>query len=634
MRIKKVLIVMIALLAMLTVACGRRKAMKDFMIEGIDAFEAPAEGSITIEPFKAGFYANGAMSEYVTPEWSIVGEPGGISIDANGVITVTDKFIAGDVNGVDIMVQAHYSEFLKRKTVHVSPAKEDEVLSTEDDDSLKIYKIHRDVNEDEYIYVNRNTTGLTELSVGVSKMLLADTLTFYQVSVLHADGTVETYDQKSENGMVNITLDGTSSAVEVSPIMWLTFGYDKGNTPEGYLLINANTEYTEDALYGFYGMAANRTGSMVFTGDEKNDSGFAFVMPEGTYNIRLYKREKDPGRTTIKINGGSLGTNVGNPGTGGRSGITPYTFYMQEAYIDNGVFYISLGEKDREMCKLEIRRATTLKERRVHIFIGGDSTASNYYPIEIEEPERGRYQTGWGQVFSQYVTDDTVVANIAGGGTYAKSWYELAFPGVIRHGKEGDIFLIEEGINDRTYSNQPEMIQYLTYMIDECRAKGIIPVLVTAMQTPKFWKDAEGNVLGEFDAPIGSGMYGYAESIRKLAKDKNVFIIDVLSITSPLYGELGRTYVAQNFHLYNKKDNAEEDTLHLSYHGALNTAGIIATELYYLQRDGVKDAEGKAVTGVTFNDMTTVSYEHLNAEGETVTTTYPMLEAVYEHYAQ
>ena len=168
---------------------------------------------------------------------------------------------------------------------------------------------------------------------------------------------------------------------------------------------------------------------------------------------------------------------------------------------------------------MEIRKTPEIISRRVHIYLGGDSTVSNYYPIEETEPQPGRFQTGWGQVFCQYVTEENAVTNLAGGGTYAKSWYETAFPGVIQNGQPGDYFLIQAGINDRSYSNEKEMVEYLTYMIDACREKGIIVILATAMQTPKFWKDKNGNELGEYGTPEGSGLASYMEAIRQLAAD-------------------------------------------------------------------------------------------------------------------
>jgi lysophospholipase L1-like esterase len=301
--------------------------------------------------------------------------------------------------------------------------------------------------------------------------------------------------------------------------------------------------------------------------------------------------------------------------------------------VKGGSARISMGEKDFILAAVEIRRASELINRKTHIFIGGDSTASNYYPLETYEPNPGEFQTGWGQVFKQFVTDEVVVHNLAGGGTYAKSWYQMAFPGVIANAQPGDYFLIQEGINDRTYSSQDEMVQYLTYMIDECRAKGIIPVLITAIQSVKFWKNANGQEVGDYEAPEAGSLAGFMDKIRALAREKQVLFVDNGKICGQWYSVVGRTYVTQHYQIYNHATKTETDTLHLSYVGAKKIAEFITTDIARQIKEGIQDGNGNTFDGIKLNPITQYVVEHNNSAAQVVKTTVTAVKSVYKQYA-
>ena len=91
--------------------------------------------------------------------------------------------------------------------------------------------------------------------------------------------------------------------------------------------------------------------------------------------------------------------------------------------------------------------------------------------------------------------------------------------------------------------------------------------------------------------------------IRGLAQEKGVFLVDIGKLTGEWYSQVGRTYVAQNYHLYNKETHVEEDTLHLSYHGAMKVAELVATKLAQMQAEGATDGEGNTLDGLSFQEM-------------------------------
>lgn len=702
-------------------ACGKAGTEEMRIIGGQEFIYAPNKGQVArTEPYavEMGEAERGHNAADVT--WEILSDAPGASIGKDGIVVIDDTYVAGDINGTDIVIQAtvegenaaegksatvtlHVREAERLSSFEISlpdsvktntgteirlvnwanqygepmeaPESEakwefsNEKLSVEDGQlwarmmvgqeafgavcatvegisaekrfivtkeenyvpdaailerlaraEIEIlrkvdFALSREVDEGAYVYVNEALEGIKELEVDVSGMLYGGPAAEYQVAIRHGDGSLDMEDRKAdENGKIRLSLQD-AEAVEVSLVLRFGLGACEKEEAQGYVKVACEDAYTGTEAYGFYGDVIEVNGGVSLCGSE---NFFVMALPEGFYNIRITKPLSGTGRSTVKINGASQGTNVGNQGTGGRTGERPYTYLMEDVFVEGGAARISLEEKDYTLAEVEVRKAPQIAERRVHIYLGGDSTVSTYYPIEEAEPEPGRFQTGWGQVFKQYVTGENAVTNLAGGGTYAKSWYEMAFPGVIQNGQPGDYFLIQAGINDRTYSNQEEMAEYLTYMIDECREKGIIVILCTAMQSPKFWKDRNGNELGEHGVPEGSGLSPFMDVIRNLALEKGVFLVDTGKLTGEWYSQVGRTYVAQNYHLYNKETHVEEDTLHLSYHGALKVAELVATELARMQAEGAADGEGNTLDGLRFQEMEEYEVRCQDGSGEEI----------------
>lgn len=732
---KKLAKALMILAAVLLTGCGKGGTEEMIITGGQEYIYAPQPGETAQAAAYTVMLGEGEKAEVLNSViWSILSSSEGATIDGNGVVTITDQYIYGDINGTDIIIQAASNENPEQTatvTLHVREAKRlasfelslpnciqrgekvdvalvnckdqygepmeapaleevrwefsNEALMMDgtqlwcrirtqepmfaavdatvsgitaearfvahDTDgyqpdaatleelakaTIKILKDvdfsqPRELDKSQYAYINENVAGLKELVVDVKNMVNYTATTPYQVTIRHVDGTVLTEDKLPEaDGTVKLTLNN-AEAVEISPVLQFSLGKCELTAEDGYTPV-ANTEkYTGQELCGFYETVAETLGGVTLC-DEKGM--FVVAVPDGFYSVKITKPKSGNGRSSVYVNGASQGTNVGNGGTGGRKGVSPYTYVMPDVYVEGSTLRLSLGEKDFTLAAVEIRKTPEITERKVHIYIGGDSTVSNYYPIEESEPEPGRFQTGWGQVFAQYVDDENAVTNMAGGGTFAKSWYEMAFPGVVQNGQPGDYFIIHAGINDRTYSSTDEMVQYLTKMIEECQAKGIIPILTTAMQTPKFWKDAHGTELGEFGTPEGSGLATFMEAIRNLAAEKQVFLVDVGKLTGEWYAQVGRTYVAQNYHIYNSETNTEEDTLHLSYHGALKVAEIVATELARQQAEGVTDGQGNTLDGLSFNDIITYEVIHKDSTGAEVTTAVTAVQAIYERYGE
>jgi len=725
--------VLAAIAVMIVTACGKEEEKETMVIAGGQEYiYAPGEGGeARTAPFVL-MAGEGERARAADAVWEIVSTSPGASISPDGVVTIDDTYVAGDINGTDIIIQAvcgsadaadgaepatavlHVREARRLASFEIllpdcvrtdeegteisltgwtdqyggpmeapdSPVQwafSEEGLEVEDGrlmargrtgreifaavsarvDGVEVQKRFilsgqesytpdekalerlagadlsilrevdfgqaREVDAAAYSYVAESLEGMSELTVDVSGMANASPSAVYQVTIRGTDGSAVTEDRKADgDGKLTITLRD-AEAVEVAPVLRFSLGKCGLGADEGYVHVACTDQYTGAEPWGFYGGVADTAGGVSMRGE---DNLFVTALPDGFYNIRITKPQSGTGRSTVRVNGASMGTNVGNPGTGGRTGKVPYTYLMEDVRVEGGTARLSLGEKDDTLAAVEVRKTPEILKRRVHIYLGGDSTVSNYYPIEESEPEPGRFQTGWGQVFGQFVTEENAVTNLAGGGTYAKSWYEMAFPGVLQNGQPGDYFIIQAGINDRTYSSREEMVEYLTRMIDECREKGMIVILATAMQSPKFWKDRDGNELGEHGTPEGSGLAPYMDAIRQLAAEKEAVLVDTGRLTGEWYAKVGRTYVAQNYHLYNRETGVEEDTLHLSYHGALKIAELIATALSEMQ------VQDDTLSGLSFRERKAYQVVYTDGGGRETVITTEGIRPVYKRYGE
>ena len=172
---------------------------------------------------------------------------------------------------------------------------------------------------------------------------------------------------------------------------------------------------------------------------------------------------------------------------------------------------------------LEIRRVTGPT-----LYLAGDSTVTD----QPKEPT-----TSWGQMLTRFFTPDVAIANHAESGETLKSFITgLRLDKILSQIRPGDYLFIQFGHNDMK-ENWPQTYvepattyrQYLKVFIAEARRRGAIPVLVSPMQRRNF--DPQGkvrNTLGEFPA-----------SMRQTAREENVPLIDLTTMSTALYEALG-----------------------------------------------------------------------------------------------
>lgn len=180
---------------------------------------------------------------------------------------------------------------------------------------------------------------------------------------------------------------------------------------------------------------------------------------------------------------------------------------------------------------------------------------------------------GWGYGFQRYLTGDIECTNTAANGRSSKSF--------IAEGRwkdalelKGDYYLIQFGHNDepgkgpdRETDPATTYTQNLARYVDEARAIGAKPILVTSLTRRNFDPSGNGQLL--------PSLVPYVEAMKKLAAAKNVPLIDLHARSVELCETLGQAKTAA----YNALKDGKPDTTHLSPEGRMAFARLVVEEL-------------------------------------------------------
>lgn len=210
---------------------------------------------------------------------------------------------------------------------------------------------------------------------------------------------------------------------------------------------------------------------------------------------------------------------------------------------------------------------------RVKLFVIGDSTASKY--------DSSRYpRTGWAQIFQAYFNTDSIeVVDKALSGRSSKSFYTDGdgWPVVKPALSAGDYLFIQFGHNDAKSDEERHTDPYTTYKeylkkyIDEARAKGAIPVLLTPIHRNGWNITSISNSHGD-----------YPDAMRQLAQEEDVPLIDLTSKTAKLFESYGEDVVTNEFfmnlpaNLYSTYPDGNSDNTHLQERGAFEVAKLVS----------------------------------------------------------
>lgn len=236
------------------------------------------------------------------------------------------------------------------------------------------------------------------------------------------------------------------------------------------------------------------------------------------------------------------------------------------SFTDNSVCITILGDTPKIS-------SITIEEIAVPtIYIAGDSTLTDQTGAYPYIPECS--YCGWAQFLPFFLNNKASVSNHAHSGLTTESFRKEGHNAIIQKIiKTGDYFLLQFGHNDQKLSHLTANVGYkdnvITY-IDEVRAKGAIPILVTPL-CRNSWKGIDGT--------YNDLLEDYSRVIIDIGKEKNVAVIDLhkdsYNFITTVGLEDGKRYFFPG------------DFTHTNDFGAYKMASFVAKG--FLKIDGLKD---------------------------------------------
>ena len=217
---------------------------------------------------------------------------------------------------------------------------------------------------------------------------------------------------------------------------------------------------------------------------------------------------------------------------------------------------------------------TLLPQKKIKVWLIGDSTMA-------DKEVKAYPETGWGMPFAYFFDSSVVVDNRAKNGRSTKTFIEeKLWQAVVDNLHEGDYVLIQFGHNDEgkekvgRYTTPDEFKANLLRYISDTKSKKVNPVLITPVTRRKF--DASGKVMETHPQ--------YADTVRALAKEQNLTLIDLDKKSQELLQEFGPDNSKWLFNYLEPNENpnypqGKHDDTHFSELGARKIAEIVLAEI-------------------------------------------------------
>ena len=201
------------------------------------------------------------------------------------------------------------------------------------------------------------------------------------------------------------------------------------------------------------------------------------------------------------------------------------------------------------------------------VFLCGNSTVVD----QDNEP-----WASWGQMVTRFFTDSVCFANYAESGESANTFISAGrLKKALTQMKPGDYIFMEFGHNDQKQKGPGKGAFYsfmtsLKTFVDEARARGVQPVLVTPTQRRSF--DENGK--------IKDTHLDFPDAVRWLAEKENIPLVDLHAMTRILYEAMGveeskRAFVHYPANTYPGQNRVLADNTHFNPYGAYQIAQCV-----------------------------------------------------------
>ena len=198
------------------------------------------------------------------------------------------------------------------------------------------------------------------------------------------------------------------------------------------------------------------------------------------------------------------------------------------------------------------------------VYLAGDSTMVD----QDVEP-----WASWGQMLPRFFKPGIVIANHAESGESSSSFMgEQRFPKILSLIKPGDYFFVQFAHNDQKLGPDfPEKYrQIMTNFVEQVRAKGATPVIVTAMNRDEW--DETGH--------IRQTLSPYPETSREIANATDTALIDLNAMSKTMFEAMGKDETNRAFmhfpaNTFPDQSTAINDNTHFNNFGAYELARCI-----------------------------------------------------------
>ncbi|MBQ9363028.1 MAG: rhamnogalacturonan acetylesterase [Bacteroidaceae bacterium] len=268
---------------------------------------------------------------------------------------------------------------------------------------------------------------------------------------------------------------------------------------------------------------------------------FSVAVPDGNYKVTVtVGSKKKKASTTVRAESRRLYVYDAETKKGE---FKTYSFVVNKR---NTTINLPDGKTDKVKIKPR-EEGKLLWDDKLTIEINGDAPACSQIKIEpvdvptiflcgnstVVDQDREPWAS-WGQMFTNWLTDEVAVANYAESGLTASSFYaQNRLKKILALAKSGDYVFIEFGHNDQKEHNAGAGAYYnfahtLKTYVDQIREKGAIPVFVTPTQRRRF----EGGKIVETHGQ-------YPDAMRFVAKDLGVSLIELHDMTRDFLEAMG-----------------------------------------------------------------------------------------------
>ncbi len=376
--------------------------------------------------------------------------------------------------------------------------------------------------------------------------------------------------------MKKTLLFGMAIAICTSTLSAQSYKFDFTNSKkvkEGYIKVTSADRYSEDKGYGY---------DLQASPDGKTNAPFFFSVqvPDGNYHVTAVVGNKKKASITC-VRGESRRLFFEGIATGKKK------FANCEFTINKRNTRIS----DKEHVRIKARERGKLNwDDKLTFEFNGEWPALSELVIEKVENVPTIFLCGnstvvdqdyepwasWGQIIPRFFNDKICFANYAESGESANTFIAAGrLKKALSQMKKGDYIFMEFGHNDQKQKG-PGKGAYYSYMtslktfIDEARARGAHPVLVTPTQRRSFGPDGK----------IKDTHEDYPEAMRWLAAKENIPLIDLNEMTRTFYEAMGveeskKAFVHYPAGTYPNQTKDFADNTHFNPYGAYEIAKCI-----------------------------------------------------------